>query len=147
MEIHALHISVTEDDINSMLAKELAKHQMVKNTRLRVQPEGLKLTGVLHVLFDVAFDSTWMLTVDEGKLVAQLTQLTAAGLSANMLKTTLLRFVAEAARKHDGVHIQGDMIIVDVDRAVARNGFSAKVNLQAVIAADGVIVIEAGQLG
>jgi len=144
MEIHSLHLSLTEDDLNGVINKELAKHQMVKNARLRVLPDGLKVNGVVRVLFDVAFESSWTLAVREGKLAVQLASLSALGLSANMLKSTLMRFVADAAKKTGGVHIHEETILVDIDQIVSRQGMNARVHLKAVSVAIGMLIIRAG---
>lgn len=144
MEIHALRVSLTEEDLNRMLGKQLAKHQMVKDARLRVVPEGLHFTGVLRSVFEVPFESTWLLAVRDGKLAATLAVLKALGLSANLFKATLLRFVADAVQKTEGVHIDADTIVIDLDHIVSRQGMNARVNLVAVIAAEGSIVVEAG---
>ena len=64
MDIRQLELVVSDEDLTRELAEHLPRDTEVKDLRVRVTPEGIRLTGVYPTLMlAVAFDTLWSVTV------------------------------------------------------------------------------------
>jgi hypothetical protein len=142
MEIQALRLLVTEKDLNDLLAQHLPDDQPLENLSVRVAPEGVTVSGEYPLFVRVAFETLWEPGTQAGKVTARLTGLKAMGLPATVFKGTVLKAIEEAVHQEDWLAFDGDTIVVDVDRLLAREGIPAKTNLSAVRCQVGLLVIE-----
>jgi hypothetical protein len=141
MEIQALRLLITEQDLNELIAKHLADDLPLENLELRLAPEGLSISGEYPLWVRVAFDTLWALEVQEGKLLAHLASLKAMGLPATVFKGTVLKAIEDAVQAQDWMAFENDCIIVDLDRLLAGQGIPLKTNLSAVQSQHGSLVI------
>jgi len=144
MEIHALKISFTEQDVNALARNKLPKDSPVEKLEVRLAPEGATVKGVYPMFVNVNFEAQWELGVRDGKLSARLASLRAMGMPGNIFKSALMKIIAEAAKKNDGVTVEDDTILADLDKMLAEDGISAGTHLKSVVCQAGLIVIEAG---
>jgi hypothetical protein len=142
MEIQALKLLVTEQDLNEIIRKHLPDDQPLENLQIRVAPEGVYVTGEYPLLFRVGFETMWELEIQGGKLLARLAALKAMGLPATVFKSAVLKAIEEAVQKEDWLAFDADTIVVDVDRLLAGEGIRAKTNLNAVRCQAGALLIE-----
>ena len=144
MEIHSLHVLITEQDLNELAKQHMPKDMPVEDMRLRLSPEGVHVTGVYPFFISVKFETIWHLSAEQGKAIAQLTKFRAMGVPGNIFKSAIMKMIEDMAKSHAWVRFTGDQLIADPDQALANHGVSAKTHLKAVITQTGLLVIEAG---
>ena len=120
MEIHSLHVLLTEQDLNELARKHLPKDLPVDDVRLRLSPEGVHVGGIYPFFINVKFETIWHISADQGKAVAQLTKFRAMGVPGNIFKSAIMKMVEDVAKKEPWVHISGDQVIIDPDRGKVR---------------------------
>ncbi len=145
MEIVSLKAWVSEDDLNGVAARSLDGEESVRDLKLRVLPEGVRVSGAYRVaFFNVRFDTLWSLSLQGGEVAARLADLNVAGAPAGMVRGTLLEMLAANLARDEGARVEGESIVVNPDALLARFGIAARTNLRAVRCEAGRIVIEAG---
>jgi hypothetical protein len=144
MEIHSLHLLVTEQDLNELLKKHAPKDLPVEDMRLRLSPEGVHVTGIYPFFINVKFETIWHLSADEGKAVAQLTKFRAMGVPGNIFKSAIMKMIEDVAQREPWVRVAGDQLIADPDQACAMYAVAGKTHLKSIIVQTGLLVIEAG---
>jgi hypothetical protein len=144
MEIHSLHVLVTEQDLNELAKKYTPKDMPAEDVRLRLSPEGVHVTGVYPFFISVKFETIWHLGVEQGKAVAQLTKFRAMGVPGNIFKSAIMKMVEDIARKEPWIRVAGDQLFVDLDHFCAQYLVPAKTHLKSIIVQTGLVVIEAG---
>lgn len=144
MEIHALKISLTEQDLNALAKNKLPKDSPVEKLEVLLAPEGVTVKGVYPMFVNVNFEAQWELGVKDGKISARLVSLRALGMPGNIFKSALMKVIADAAKKNEGVTVEDDTLIADLDKMLAKEGITAGTHLKALICQPGQLVIEAG---
>jgi hypothetical protein len=144
MEIQALTLLVTEQDLNDMLARHLPPDQPLENLKVRVAPEGAYVTGDYPLFVRVSFETLWDLDVHAGKVTARLANLQAMGLPATMFNAVVLKAIEDAIQNQPGLTFDKDTIKVDLDQLLAAEGIPLKTNLKTVHCQTGSLVIAAG---
>jgi hypothetical protein len=144
MEIHALHATVSEQDLNDLARKHLTSDIAVEELRIQITPEGLVIKGEYPMLVTVSFETLWELGVSGGKVVARLAKFRTLGMPMSVLKSLVMGMIASAAKKEPWLEVAGDTVHVDVEQALAGEGLKASLNLTAVRCQAGALVIEAG---
>ncbi len=145
MEIVSLKAWVSEDDLNGVITKNLASDESVRDLKVRLLPEGVRVTGAYRVaFFNVRFDTLWALAVQGREVAARLADLSVAGAPAGMVRGALLEMIASHLAREEGARVEGESIIIDPDAMLAAFGMSARTNLRAVRCEAGRVVIEAG---
>ncbi len=80
MELLALRLLLTEEDINTLVTQHLGADQSVRELRVRLTPEGVHVTGAYALaFFNVRFDTRWVLSVWGREVAATLADLRVAG--------------------------------------------------------------------
>jgi hypothetical protein len=142
VEIQALKLLVTEQDLNLLVARALTDVQPVRDVQVRLTPEGIGVSGIYPTaLLKVQFDTLWQPFVVGGRLAARLTDLKVVGFGGNILRKVLLGILADAAKLEDALQVDGDTVLFDLDRAVARHGLPARTNLTAVQCQEGTLLL------
>src|SRR5690242_10143449 len=100
MEIHSLRVSISEQDLNRLAAQQL-KDQAIEDISFQVAPEGVRIKGVYPLFINVKFETHWELGLQAGKITARLVSMRAFGVPGNVFKSAIMKFVADAAEKHD----------------------------------------------
>lgn len=145
MEILSLKVWVSEDDLNGVIARNLGNDESVRDLRVRVLPEGVRVSGAYRVaFFNVRFDTLWALAVQGREVAARLADLSVAGAPAGMVRGALLEMLAANVQREEGARVEGDSVIIDPDAMLGRFGVTARTNLRAVTCEAGRIVVEAG---
>jgi hypothetical protein len=143
MELQALKLLVTEQDLNDLLKKYLPDEPL-ENVRIRIAPEGVYVSGEYPLFVRVAFETLWEPGTQAGKVIARLTKLKAAGIPGTPFKNMVIEAIKHAVQKENWVAFDADAIVLDVDRLLAGEGIQAKTNLRAVRCQAGTLLIEAG---
>jgi hypothetical protein len=145
MEIQALRLLITEQDLNEVAARKLPLDEEVRKVRIRLGPEGMYVSGVYRMLVNVAFETLWALQITDGKLTARLADFKALGIPVMLFKSMVMTAVKDAITRNDAIQVDEDVVFVDVDRLLAREGMSVRTNLTRVHLGSGSLVLEAAQ--
>jgi hypothetical protein len=143
MEIQALRLLLTEQDLNELVARHLADDLPLEKLQLRLAPEGLYISGEYPLLVRVGFETLWALEIQQGKLLARLASLKAMGLPATVFKSTVLKAIEDAVETQHWMAFEDDCIMVDLDRLLAEHDIPLKTNLNAVQSQHGRLLIVA----
>lgn len=159
MELHALRLSITEEEINDWVGKALANERRleVRDLRVALTVEGALVSGVYESrVIDVPFESLWELSVAGGRVGARLAKFRPLGgmagkafglvdaLSSGSMRSLLMQAISEAVTGEPTLKVEGDTIFCDVDGLVARHGVPLHTNLTALKCEKGQLWIEAG---
>jgi hypothetical protein len=147
VEIQALKLLITEEDLNEVVVNRLPEDPEVRKLRIQLAPEGVYVTGVYQMVFNVPFETLWELAVAEGKLTARLSGFKAMGLPVSLFKSMLMNVVSEAVSPIDAIETEDDTLRLDLERLLAGEGFSVRANLSGVRCHAGCLILEAGTNG
>ncbi len=147
MEIHALKLLLTDHSINRLAAEALGADSKLRDVRVRFAVEGAYVQGVYQMLFGVPFETLWELSVRGGRIAARLASLKVARVPAGLARSMLLGSLAEAVRPDQGLHLEEDTLLLDLDRLLASKGLPARTNLTVIQCRAGSLVIESSSPG
>jgi hypothetical protein len=146
MEIHLLKLLVTEQDINTIVARILAHEPQVRDVRVSLAPEGVHVSGVYPTAFmSVRFQTLWEVSAEAGKVAARLADLKVVGLPVSMLRGVIMTALSEAVAKDDTFQVAGERLLFDPNRLLTKNGLTGNTNLTALRCEPGQLVIEAAR--
>ncbi len=146
MEIRALELVITEHDLTEVLARRTPDEAPVRDLRVRVTPEGVVVKGSFRALvLGVPFETLWRVDVEGGRVSATLAEVKVAGFAGDLVRREVLNNLRRAAKGRDGVEVEAERVLVDVDRLLAREGVVLRSNLTAVRCGDGHLVVEASR--
>jgi hypothetical protein len=143
VEIQALTLVITEQDLNAAAARHLPDDPEVRKIRLRVAPEGVYVTGVYQMVFGVPFETLWEPAVNGGRITARLGGFKAMGIPVAMLKSMILGALRDAVTGSGAIHVDDEGVQVDLERLLADEGLSIRTNLKAVRCQPGRLIVEA----
>ena len=139
MEIRSLTFVATEADLNELAAKIAPRLNAIRDLRLGIIPEGIRVSGTYQALFGFPFRTLWQVSVSEGKVVARLATLKAGPLSLGLVKGYLLDAIAEAATV---LELRDDALVFDVNALLQEKGWPVRTNLTAIRCDHGTLTIE-----
>ena len=157
MEIQALRLVLTDQDLHRMAVQGLNADFPVRELRVRVRPEGIAFSGVYPTsIVDVPFAILWQPSVRGGLLAVRLAAIQTGNgdggldvfglLGPGAVRGTVMNAVARAVQGEDSIEVHGETILVNPDRLAARRGWLLRTNLTAVQCQDGRLVLEAAAL-
>jgi hypothetical protein len=145
MEIQALKLFVTEEEINDLLTKFLPPDLPVQDLVVRLTPDGVVVQGVYPTLLvKMAFETLWEVTAAGPEVEARLANVKVAGLPAGKLRGLLVKMIRDAAAPEPGVRVQDESLRVDLEEALRAKGLPLQVNFTAVRCSLKSLVLEAG---
>jgi hypothetical protein len=145
MEIQLLKLLITEQDINTLVARALASEPQVRDVKVSLGPEGVHVGGVYPTAFmSVRFQTLWEVSVEAGKVAARLADLKVVGLPVTMLRPAIMSALSEAVAKEDAVQVKGEHLLFDPNRLFTKNGLTGSTNLRTIRSEAGQLIIEAG---
>ncbi len=143
MEIHALKLLITEKDLNDAAGRHLPDDEEVRQVKIRLAPEGVYVSGVYRMLFNVAFETLWEPGVAGGKLVARLASFKALGIPMSLLKSMIMSAIKDTIGREQAFEIDEECVRLDVDRLLAAQELPLRTNLTAVRCQAGRLILEA----
>jgi hypothetical protein len=146
MEIQALKLLVTEKDLSDLAARlaEQNSNEQMSELQVRITPEAVVIGGVYQMLMRVPFETFWIPSIRNGQLAVTLANLKVVKIGAGLLKGVLLRILADETANEDAVKIEGDTVLLDIERLLAKQGITLRANLTSVHCGEGSLVLEAG---
>ena len=144
MEIESLTLIVEEADLQQMVSRHVQASAPVKDLTVKLLPEGAIVRGSYPTfLVSIPFESHWKLSVKSHRLRAQLTRISIVGLSADAVRSAILGNLQALTAKEAGTQVEGDRMIIDLDRVLHAQGLSIKTNLQSVQLEVGRMILRA----
>jgi len=145
MEILSLKLILTEEDLNNLVAEHLDEDEEVRDIKVRVVPEGVRISGTYPVtFFNVRFETLWALSVRGREAVAHLAELRVAGAPAGLVRGMMLEMVSSQIAREEGVRVDGESIIADPDVMLRKLGLNARTNVTGIRCEAGKIIVEGG---
>jgi hypothetical protein len=145
MEIQSLRLSITEGEINALLAEFAPGDPPVENLLVRLTPEGIVVQGDYPtMLMKVAFQTLWQVRGYGSVVETRLNNVQVSGLPAGILRGVLLKTIGDTIAQQPGVLIEGESILIDLSRQPALQKLRLKINLTGVHCVADELVIEAG---
>jgi hypothetical protein len=142
IEIQALKLLITAQALEQVIPHILAQNPQLKELKIELKPDGVHVSGVYHMVVNIPFETVWELSAREGQLAACFANLQVSGLGGGMLKPALLAALREAIKKEEGVQLDGETLLVDIDRVLGKHGLILRSNLTAVQCGDGNVVVQ-----
>jgi hypothetical protein len=102
MELHALRLSLTEQDLNDLLRKYLPKNVDVEDLRVKFANGAVHVTGIYPFFFPVRFETIWEIGVEGGHASARLASFKAMGVPGNIFKSAVVKIVEDIANRRAG---------------------------------------------
>jgi hypothetical protein len=143
MEIQALRLLITEQDLADLARNHLVLDEPIRDLKFRLTPQGVFVTGVYEMLMNVSFETLWEPGIQAGKLTVRLVRFKAMGIPLGMFRNMLLEMVRSATPHEDCLWIQNDVVFLDADRLLAKEGVTFRTNLTALSCQTGQLVLEA----
>jgi hypothetical protein len=144
MEIERLKVVLTEQDLNDLAAKHLPKDLGIEDLEIKIEPEGVRVKGVYQLFMPVSFELLWEPGVEFGKATARLAKFKTLGVPANVFKSLIMNVIADVAKKHEWLRVDGDVVRVDGEGLLKKEGLTAQVRLRVLRCQAGRLVVEAG---
>jgi hypothetical protein len=143
MEIQVLKFRVSERDLNELASRFVPQSGNVRDLHITVVPEGLRVNGTYQTIVGVPFETLWLLSIAEGKIVARLEKIKSGILSLGVARSYLLSTVAGAV---DLLELSGDKILLDLDLLLRNRGLPLRTNLTNIRYDYVIVTIESGEL-
>jgi hypothetical protein len=145
MEIHALKLSVTEEELNEIAVELSSSKSAVQNLRLRITPEGIVVRGDYPMMLTkMAFETLWEVKGFGRTVEARLASVKVSGLPAGMLRAVLMKTLRELLAQEPGVRVGEESISIDLSKHRAIEKLRLRIHLTAVRSTPGNLIIEAG---
>jgi hypothetical protein len=144
MELHALRLSLTEQDLNELLRKYIPKNVEVEDLRVRLGEQFLHITGVYPFFIPVRFETIWEIAVEGGHASAKLTSIKAMGVPGNIFKSAVVKIVEDIAKKENWIRIVGDRFLADLELGFSKYAVLAHLHLKSITIRPGTLMLEAG---
>jgi hypothetical protein len=139
VEIRSLTFVATEADLNELASQIFPRIERIRDLRISIVPEGIRVRGTYQQLFGIRFQTLWQVSVSQGKVVARLAELKAGSLSLNFLKTYLLDTIAAAATV---LEHRDETLLFDVNALLQDKGWPVRTNLTSIRCDYGSLTVE-----
>jgi hypothetical protein len=145
MQIHSLKLSLTEEEINSLVAEFPSRDSAVENLRVRLTSEGIVILGEYPtMLMKMAFETLWQVKALGSGVEVRLASIKVSGLPAKMLRGVLMKTIRDLVAHEPGIRVDDEAIHIDLSRHTAIQRLRLRINLTGVQCSPNGLVIEAG---
>jgi hypothetical protein len=144
MELHALRLSLTEQDLNDVLRRYMPKNIDVEELRVQFADGAIHVTGVYPFFFPVRFETIWEVGVENGHAAARLTSFKAMGVPGNIFKSAVVKVVEDIAKREQWIRIVGDRFLANLELGFSKYAVAAHLHLKAISVTAGMLMLEAG---
>lgn len=144
MELHALRLSLTEQDLNELLHKYIPKEVDVEDLRVKLGDQFLHINGVYPFFIPVRFETIWEIGVESGHATARLISIKAMGVPGNIFKSAVVKIVEDIAKKENWIRIVGDRFMADLELGCSKYAVLTHLHLKSITIRPGTLMLEAG---
>lgn len=144
MEIRALHLRVTQDELNEWIRRLLSSNEKVHGLAVAITRQGMLLKGTYQIFGGVPFEATLEIGVDGGLVGVRLNKMQAGGLfPVPQALVTSMVMGKLTEHQNDWMRVEGETLVFDIERMLQERGISVITNLYRVSCEEGVIILEA----
>jgi hypothetical protein len=145
MQIHSLKLSLTEEEINSLVAEFPSRDSAVENVRVRLTSEGIVVLGEYPtMLMKMAFETLWQVKAAGNIVEVRLASIKVSGLPAAMLRGVLMKTIRDMVAHEPGIRVDNETIHIDLSRHTSIQRLRLRINLTGVRCTPEGLVVEAG---
>jgi hypothetical protein len=144
MELHALRLSLSEQDLNDLLRKYLPKNLDIDDLRVKLNEQGIHVSGIYPFFIPVRFETIWEVGVETGHASARLASFKAMGVPGNIFKSAVVKIVEDIAKQENWIRIVGDRFLADMELACSKYAVLAHLHLKSIVVKPGSLMLEAG---
>ena len=144
MELHALRLSLTEQDLNDLLRKYMPKNIEIEDLRVRLAEKSIHVGGIYPFFIPVRFETVWEVGVENGHASARLASFKAMGVPGNIFKSAVVKIVEDIARQEHWIRIVGDRFLADLELGCSKYAVLAHLHLKSIDVHPGQLLLEAG---
>jgi len=144
MELHALRLSLSEQDLNDLLRKYLPKNLDIDDLRVKLSDQGIHVSGIYPFFIPVRFETIWEVGVDTGHASARLASFKAMGVPGNIFKSAVVKIVEDIAKQENWIRIVGDRFLADLELGCSKYAVLAHLHLKSIVVKPGSLTLEAG---
>src|ERR1043166_614376 len=144
MELHALKLSLTEQDLNDLLRKYMPKEIEIDDLRVKLSEQGIHVTGIYPFFIPVRFETIWEVGVEAGHATARLASIKAMGVPGNIFKSAVVKIVEDIAKHENWIRIVGDRFLADVELGCSKYAVLAHLHSKTITVKPGALMLEAG---
>ena len=144
MELHALRLSLTDQDLNDLLHKYLPKDLEIEDLRVKLSTQGIHVSGVYPFFIPVRFETIWEVGVEIGHASARLASFKAMGVPGNIFKSAVVKIVEDIAKQEHWIRIVGDRFLADLELGCSKYAMLAHLHLKSIVVTPGQLMLEAG---
>jgi len=141
MEIERLRFIATEDDLNRLFSRVLTPPPKFCHLHIKVIPPGLLVSGNYETILSVPFKCLWKLSVIDGKIVAELSDIKCVGIRFNLLERYVLNALISTCNVFE---LRDESIFLDLDRVLRLKTGPIQTNLTSIRCEVGKVIIECG---
>lgn len=145
MQIHALKMSIAEQQLNELVTELASDNNPVQNLRVRLTPEGILASGEYPtMLMRMAFETLWEVKGIGSLVEARLASIKVSGLPAGMLRAVLMKTLGDLLADEPGVRVAEESIQIELSKLTAIRKLRLGIHLTEVRCELGNLVIVAG---
>lgn len=145
MEIQALRLIVTEDELNNLAERHWPEKAPLTKPRVQIRPDGVELKGTYRGWVRLTVATRWQLGVEGGHLTARLVSCSTLGLSFGGIREKVLDAIRKKADQEEGLEVSQDCLLVNLEKVLGRRGVPLRCHLNGALCEAGRIILEAGQ--
>ncbi len=111
MHINCLDMSISENDLNSIIEKKVPPNDKISNLHAALKPGRIVISGKIRVLLPVKFEADFDMSHTEEQIVAHLADIRPMSAIADQFKNKILEKITESAsflvldREHESFRI------------------------------------------
>ena len=142
MEIQALRVLITEEELNDWLSKLPRLPGRIRHLEVKLFPEGISVRGTYQWGIRISFETLWEALICEAKPAARLRKFAAGGLGFGWAKAYVLEAIASQIHWS---RLEGDMLLFEFDPLLRAKGIDIRPNLRTIQCGHGHLVIESSK--
>jgi hypothetical protein len=144
MDLEALRLVITDADLAALARRLVPADGPVGDLRPAVVAGAVRLSGNYRgLVIPLPFTTAWEPSVRNGFVCLRLAGVSVVGVPAGLLQGMFLDAFRDAARRVPGASVEGDALLLDLDRALAARGIPLRTNLKSVRCEPGRMTVEA----
>jgi hypothetical protein len=145
MHVHALKLSITEQELNEWAAALPAGKSSIEDLQIRLTAEGIVVRGEYPtLLMKMAFETLWEVKGVGSIVEARLISMKVAGLPATMLRGVVLKTLSDLLGREPSVRVVEQSLYIDLSKLAVLQKLPLCIHLTTVECSPGKLVIEAG---
>lgn len=145
MEVHALELHLTQEDLNGLARKLVPEDSPVEDLQILLKPGSVGVRGVYPMLVNVSFECWWQADISQGKVRCKITQLRAMGMPGMVFRSAVLRALESLAKREYWFAVEGEDIFIDPEYLLSRHAIPGRLNLKALQVLESALVLVGGR--